>query len=130
MAYSEELAERIRDLTAAEPELAERKMFGGLCFMVNGNMCVGIVGDELMVRVGPDQHAAILAEPHVREMDFTGRPSRSMVFVEPAGIASDEDLDTWVRRALVFAHSLPPKAGVPPRRTKANAGGRSPKNRA
>ncbi|HKY14817.1 MAG TPA: TfoX/Sxy family protein [Microthrixaceae bacterium] len=130
MAYSEALAERIRDLTAAEPELAERKMFGGLCFMVNGNMCVGIVGDELMVRVGPDQHAAMLAEPHAREMDFTGRPSRSMVFVQPAGVATDEGLDTWVRRGLAFAQSLPPKAGAPRRRTEANAGGRSPKNRA
>jgi hypothetical protein len=109
MAYDEGLAGRIRDLAADQAELSERKMFGGLCFMASGNMCFGVIGDELMVRVGPDDHAAALAGPHTRVMDFTGRPSKNMVYVEAAGIAEDADLDAWLGRGLAFARSLPPK---------------------
>lgn len=109
MAYDEGLAERVRGVIGEDPRLSERKMFGGLCLMVDGNMCVGIVGDELMVRVGPDGYTDALAHPDAREMDFTGKPMKSMVFVSARGIANDERLEAWVDRGLEFAGSLPPK---------------------
>ena len=109
MAYDEALAERVRALIGDDPRLSERKMFGGLCLMVDGNMCVGIVGDELMVRVGPDGYADALAQPHAREMDFTGKPMKGMVFVDATGIAKHPDLERWVDRGMDFAGSLPPK---------------------
>lgn len=109
MAYDEELAARVRDVLALEPDLAERKMFGGLAFMLRGNMCCGIVGDDLLVRVGADGHADALAQPHVREMDFTGRPMKGMVYVGRAGLAADGDLRGWVMRGVGIARSLPPK---------------------
>ena len=109
MAYDETLAERVRAIMGDDPRLRERKMFGGLCLMVNGNMCVGIVGDELMVRVGPDGYPEALARPHAREMDFTGKVMKGMVFVAAAGIGTDPQLEQWVDRGVAFASSLPPK---------------------
>jgi TfoX/Sxy family transcriptional regulator of competence genes len=109
VAYSEALADRVRGVIGDDPRLSERKMFGGLCLMVSGNMCVGVVGDKLMVRVGADGYADALAQPHAREMDFTGKPMKSMVFVRPAGIKTDPALERWVDRGLDFAGSLPPK---------------------
>ena len=109
MAYDEALADRVRALIGDDPRLSERKMFGGLCLMLSGNMCVGIVGEELMVRVGPDGYADALAQPHAREMDFTGKPMKGMVFVAAAGIAKKPGLERWVDRGLEFAGSLPPK---------------------
>jgi TfoX/Sxy family transcriptional regulator of competence genes len=109
VAFDEGLAERIRMATADEPGMSERRMFGGLCFLVDGNMCVGIVGTELMVRVGPDAWEECLAHPHTREMDFTGRSMRGMVYVDEAGISEDEDLESWLQRGLEHALSLPPK---------------------
>jgi hypothetical protein len=109
MAFDEGLVERIRAATGADPSMSERKMFGGLCFMSGGNMCFGVLGDEVMVRVGPDAYVEALGRPHVREMDFTGRSMRGMVFVDPAGIAEDDDLEGWLQRGLAFARSLPPK---------------------
>jgi TfoX/Sxy family transcriptional regulator of competence genes len=109
VAFDEGLAERIRDLLADDPQISERRMFGGVAFMCEGNMACGIIRDELMVRVGPDAWAAALAEPHAREMDFTGRSMRGMVFVEPDGFAEDDDLAAWIDRGLAFAESLPPK---------------------
>ncbi len=109
MPYDEGLAERVRELFEDHPGASEKKMFGGLCFLVGGNMCCGIVGEELMVRVGPDAYEAALAEPHAREMDFTGRAMRGMVYVAVDGIAEDEDLARWVSLGTKFAGSLPPK---------------------
>src|SRR5215212_8414648 len=109
MAYDESLARRVRSQLANQVDLHERKMFGGLAFMVRGNMCCGIVGDELMVRVGAAEQASALAEPHVRPMDFTGRPMAGMVYVGRAGIAADRDLRGWVERGADDARSLPPK---------------------
>jgi TfoX/Sxy family transcriptional regulator of competence genes len=109
MAYDEGLAERIRDLTAGRGDLGEKKMFGGLCFLVSGNMSFGIVGSELMVRVGPAAYEGALAQPHAREMDFTGRSMKGMVYVDEDGLAEDEDLAAWLERGLAFASSLPPK---------------------
>jgi TfoX/Sxy family transcriptional regulator of competence genes len=109
VAYDEGLAERLRDLTADDSSVRERKMFGGLAFLCNGNMAFGIVGDELMVRVGPDAWQRSLDEPHAREMDFTGRSMKGMVYVGTAGFAEDEDLTAWVARGRSYAKSLPTK---------------------
>ena len=109
MAYDEGLAERIRSATAATDGLQERKMFGGLVFMFNGNMAFGVVGDELMVRVGPEAWVDAVARPHAREMDLTGRPMTGMVCVAVDGFAEDDDLHGWLDRGMAFAGSLPPK---------------------
>jgi TfoX/Sxy family transcriptional regulator of competence genes len=90
------------------PDVTERKMFGGIAFMVRGNMFVGIVNDDLMARVGNDGYDDALARPHTRPMDFTGRPMRNMVYVAPVGIEG-KALRTWVERSFAFAESLPAK---------------------
>ncbi len=109
MAYDETLAARVRTALADHPGLSEKRMFGGLCFLLDGNMCCGLVGDTLMVRVGPDAYEPALARPHAREMDFTGRPLRGMVYVAPAGVRTAAALASWVHRGTAFAASLPPK---------------------
>lgn len=109
MAFDEGLAERIRSMVGDDPGVRERKMFGGLAFLHRGNMTFGVVGDELMVRVGPDGWDAALGEPHAREMDFTGRSMKGMVYVGVDGFAEDDDLRAWLDRGLAFARSLPPK---------------------
>jgi hypothetical protein len=108
VAYDEGLAERIRTVLEA-PDVRERKMFGGLAFLCGGNMACGIVGDELMVRVGPDAWREALDLPHAREMDFTGRSMKGMVYVGVDGFAEDDDLRAWVGRGVTFARSLPAK---------------------
>lgn len=109
MAYDEGLAERVRLVMGTGIHVTERKMFGGIVFMVGGNMAVGVSGDELLVRVGPDAYDDAVALPHAREMDFTGRPMRGFVYVSVEGIAEDEDLEAWIDRGASFAASLPPK---------------------
>jgi TfoX/Sxy family transcriptional regulator of competence genes len=109
MAYDEGLAARVRDILDEHPGVIEKKMFGGLAFMVRGNMACGIIQDDLMVRVGPERYETALAQPHARIMDFTGKPMRGMVVVDGAGLDADETLDEWVQRGLQFALSLPPK---------------------
>ena len=109
MAYDEALAERVRTALSDRDGLSERKMFGGLCFMLNGNMACGLTAEALMVRVGPEAFDEALALPHARPMDFTGRPMKGMVYVDPPGYSSDEGLSAWVERGAAFAASLPPK---------------------
>jgi TfoX/Sxy family transcriptional regulator of competence genes len=109
MAYSEELADRIRDLLIGRGELSERKMFGGIAFMLNGNMTCGVIGDELMARVGAEQQDEALTDPHARVMDFTGKPMKGMIYVSAEGVAGDADLDGWVDLAAGFTLSLPAK---------------------
>jgi len=109
VAYSEQLAVRARAALAASRDLEERQMFGGLAFMVNGHMCCGIVGEELMVRVGPDLYESSLAQPFTREMDFTGQPLQGMVYVGSEGIESERQLGQWVQRGLAYISTLPPK---------------------
>ena len=109
MAFDETLAERVREELAVHAGVTERKMFGGLAFMLHGNMCCGIVGDRLMVRVGPDGYDEALARPHAHEMDFTGRPMRGLVYVDAAGIADEDDLEAWVGRGVDYADTLPRK---------------------
>jgi TfoX/Sxy family transcriptional regulator of competence genes len=108
MAYDEQLADRIRDVLAGEPGVTERKMFGGIAFMVDGHMACGIVRDDLMLRLGAEGAEGALKRPHVRVMDFTGRPMTGMVYVEPAGLRGAA-LRNWVGRAVAHARSLPPK---------------------
>jgi TfoX/Sxy family transcriptional regulator of competence genes len=109
MAFDEALADRVRDLLAPRADLSERKMFGGIAFMVGGNMAVGVIGDDLMVRLEPADAERALAEPHARPMDFTGKPMKGMVFVDSAGTASEDDLAGWVDAGADFAASMPPK---------------------
>lgn len=107
MAYDEGLAERLGELLAGRNGVTQKKMFGGMCYLLHGKMFVGIVKRTLMVRVGPEGYADALKQPHAREMDFTGKPMKGYVFVEPAGFDSDADLRSWVERALQFVSTLP-----------------------
>lgn len=109
MAFDEALADRVRDALAPRADLSERKMFGGIAFMIGGNMAVGVLGDDLMVRLDPADAERALTEPHTRPMDFTGKPMKGMVFVDSAGTAADDDLTSWVDAGADFAASLPPK---------------------
>ena len=108
MPYDEKLVERVRGVLAGEP-FKERKMFGGLTFMIQGNMACGVAGERLMVRVGPEKYDEALAQEHAELMDFTGRPMKGMVFVGSKGLESDDDLKVWVQRGVDFAMSLPAK---------------------
>ena len=109
MAYDEALADRVREALGARAGVTERKMFGGIAFMVGGNMAVGVLGEELMVRLDPDDAEQALAESNTRPMDFTGKPMKGMLFVEPAGAEGDADLAGWVEAGADHAASLPPK---------------------
>ena len=109
MAYNEQLADRVRKAVAGREELTEKKMFGGLAFMLAGNMCCGVVKDDLVVRVGADAYEETLAQPCVRLMDFTGRPMKTMVYVQAEGYRTDEALAQWVERGVDFASSLASK---------------------
>lgn len=109
MAYDTVLAQRMHTILAEQPELREQKMFGGLAFLLRGNLCCGILGDELMVRVGREQYGAALAHPHTRMMDFTGRPMTGMVMVAAEGVATDEHLAAWVQQGVDYAAALPSK---------------------
>ncbi len=109
MAYSEELADRIREVIGTPPELTEKVMFGGVGFMVQGNMAVGVIGDELMVRIDKAATDQALAEPGARVFDFTGRPMRGWVMVGDPGISTQEGLIEWVQQGVEYASSLPAK---------------------
>src|SRR5918992_1945562 len=109
MAYDEDLAERVREQLAAEPAVTEKAMFGGLAFLLQGNMAVGLSGEELMVRVGPDASDDALARPHTRPFDMTGRPMKGWILVAPDGVETSRQLGAWVRRGVQFAGSLPAK---------------------
>lgn len=109
MAFDEGLAARVRDVLGGSEELAEKKMFGGIAFLLSGNMCCGVNRDELIVRVDPEQTQQALEDPHVRLFDMTGRPMKGWLLVAPGGVAADEDLRAWVGRSAQFARSLPPK---------------------
>ena len=109
MAYDEDFAERIRSALGAVKGVTEIKMFGGLCWTVGGNMAVGVNGDDLMVRLSPEDGDEALAEPGARPMDFTGRPMRGFLFVGPDGSKTDRSLQSWVDRGVAYASTLPPK---------------------
>ena len=105
MAYEEVLAERVRKIFGKRDGVFEKKMFGGLTFMVNGKMCVGILKDDLMVRIDPGEYEAALRRKDCREMNFTGKPMKGFVFVGPEGTNSKEELEYWINLALNFNKS-------------------------
>jgi TfoX/Sxy family transcriptional regulator of competence genes len=114
MAYDLGLADRIRVVLERLGDFSEQKMFGGLCFMVNGHMCCGIVKSDLMLRLTPEAATAALREPHTRPMDFTGKPMKSMIYVDAAGVDSHLSLERWVQSAERVARSLPIKMSRDP----------------
>ena len=109
MAYDEELAARVREALAASEAVTEKQMFGGIAFMLGGNMCCGVVKNDLMVRLGDERGKQALTRPHARPMDFTGRPMKGFIYVGPDGLRTGEALRAWVEEAVAFAASLPPK---------------------
>jgi TfoX/Sxy family transcriptional regulator of competence genes len=106
MAYDEELEGRIRRAVADREDISDKKMFGGVAFLLDGKMFCGIVNEDLMVRVGPEAHEKALSEPHVRPMDFTGRPMKGYVYVDPAGTKTDKMVARWVERGLKFVATV------------------------
>jgi TfoX/Sxy family transcriptional regulator of competence genes len=119
MPHDEGLAQRIREQLEGDPRISEKRMFGGVAFLVNGHMAVGIIRDELMVRVGPEAHDAAVAQPHARPMDFTGRPMRGFVQVAPAGFEDDADLRAWLERGVAYAVTQEKKTVRAPRTKRA-----------
>ena len=110
MAYDEDLANRIRELIAAEPGVTERKMFGGRAFLVGGNMSVGCSGQGgLMVRIDPEETDALVAKPHARPFEMRGRAMQGWLRVDDEGVRTKRQLEPWVRRGVAYARSLPPK---------------------
>jgi hypothetical protein len=109
MAYSESLADRVRQALQSRRGVSEKKMFGGVVFLLHGNMLVGVWQSSLIVRLGIDESAKALGEPHVGEFDVTGRPMKGWAMVEPDGLATDEQLAGWIERTWAFVRSLPPK---------------------
>lgn len=109
MAYDEGLTYRIREILSDQPGLVEKKMFGGVGFMLHGNMACGVNKENLIVRVGPEKYEAALTRPNTKLFDLTGRPMKGWVVVEPQGYESDEALQEWVQQGVDFALSLPPK---------------------
>ena len=107
MAFSESLAGRIRDAPARKKGIEEKKMFGGVGFLLHGNMLVGVWRDSLIVRLGPDAYDDALPEPHVKEFDITGKPMKGWVLVEPDGVEKDDQLNEWIERATKFVRTLP-----------------------
>ncbi|HSA59215.1 MAG TPA: TfoX/Sxy family protein [bacterium] len=107
MAYDEKLAGRVRKALARYKTVGEIKMFGGLCFTLRGHMCCGVLKDELVIRVAPERYEKSLAKPHVRPMDFTGRPLKGFLFVGPKGLKSDHSLKDWIDLGLRYVRALP-----------------------
>ena len=109
MAFSESLAARIRDTLARKKGIDEKKMFGGVGFLLHGNMLVGVWKNSLIARVGPDGYEDALLEPQVKEFDITGKPMKGWIIVEPEGIGEDDQLKGWIERAIKFVRTLPAK---------------------
>jgi len=109
MAFSEQLADRVRRELAGRRGLVEKKMFGGVAFMLHGNMCCGVLREDLLVRVGPEAHSAELRRPHARVMDFTHKPMKGYLYVGPKGVATAASLRSRLKPALAFVASLPRK---------------------
>lgn len=109
MAYDEGLTQRIREMLPSQSEYVEKKMFGGVGFMLQGNMSVGVNKDDLIVRVYPERFEELVGRPHARPFDMTGRPMKGWIMVSAGGHGSDEDLQEWVEEGVEFALSLPPK---------------------
>ena len=109
MAFDETLAARIRQNLARHKNVENKKMFGGIGFLLNGNMLVGVRKESLIALVGSDEYEHAVLEPHVKEFNITGKPMKGWVLVEPQGIVDDEQLNEWIQRALKFVRKLPAK---------------------
>jgi TfoX/Sxy family transcriptional regulator of competence genes len=109
MAYDEELADRVRESLSARADVTERKMFGGIAFMLGGNMACGVLGEDLIVRLGDEEGEKALAEDGVRPFDFTGKPMKGIVYVAPERTSEDAGLAEWVEAGADYAASLPAK---------------------
>jgi TfoX/Sxy family transcriptional regulator of competence genes len=109
MVYDKGLAQRLREILEDEPGFDEKNMFGGICFLLFGNMVCGIIKDDLIVRVGADSYAEFLKMPHTKKFDLTGKPMKGWVMVLSAALDSDEELNDWIKRAVSFVRTLPPK---------------------
>lgn len=109
MAYDEKLAARVRNVLGGTRGVSEKKMFGGLTFMLRDHMCCGIVGNKLMVRIGPEQTRKALTRAHTSKMDFTGKPLKGFLYVEPAGLRTARELRSWIGLAKNHIMKLPPK---------------------
>ncbi|MFC1524128.1 TfoX/Sxy family protein [Thermodesulfobacteriota bacterium] len=108
MAYDKGLAQRVREILEDQDGYVEKTMFGGVCFLLHGNMACGILNDDIIVRVGPENYESCLQQPYTRKFDITGRPMKGWVMVDPEGHESDEDLSLWLGKGVTFALSLPP----------------------
>jgi hypothetical protein len=109
MAYDEGLAQRVTELLEERPGFNEKKMFGGVCYLLNGNMACGVLNEDIIVRVGVERYEDSLKSPHTRKFDITGKPMKGWVMVSSEGHESDEDLEAWIKKGVSFALSLPPK---------------------
>lgn len=110
MAYDEGIAQRLREAYQVLPDIIlEKRMFGGIVFMVNGYMSCGVNQDRLMVRVGPESYQYLLKHPYAREMDFTGKPLKGFLYIDSDGFESDKDLLFWIQKSFDYLHTLPPK---------------------
>ncbi|QDV16807.1 hypothetical protein Pan153_14390 [Gimesia panareensis] len=109
MAYDEELADRVHQLLHRRAGYSQRKMFGGICYLLHGNMCCGVTGTNLMLRLGEKKVPLALQEPFTHEMDFTGKVMKSMIYVIAEGTQNDEDLKDWIDQAVKFTRTLPAK---------------------
>ena len=118
MACDEFLAGRIRDELLKTTGITEKRMFGGVCFLLHGNLLVGVWKDSLIARVGIEASLAALTEPHVHPMDITGKPMKGWLIIDAGGIRTDRSLRLWIKRSITFVAGLPPKPPVPPRRLK------------
>lgn len=130
MAFDEGLAQRLRDVLLDEAGITERRMFGGIAFMDQGHMVVGVIGDTLMARVGPARHDEAMARPHARPMEFTGRSMVGFATVDPPGFEDDADLRWWIDVSRDHAASLPPKEAKEPKAPKAATAPRARRPRA
>ena len=109
MAYDEGLAQRVTELLEEKAGFNEKKMFGGICYLLFGNMVCGVLNEDIIVRVGLETYEDSLKSSHTRKFDMTGRPMKGWVMVSPEGHESDGDLEAWVKKGVSFALSLPPK---------------------
>jgi TfoX/Sxy family transcriptional regulator of competence genes len=109
VAFDEALAARVRAVLAGHEGLAEKRMFGGVAFLLDGNMCCGVHGDDLILRLAPERAEDAQADPNVRVFDLTGRPMKGWVLIAPSGIEADDELRSWVGQGVAFARSLPAK---------------------
>ncbi len=110
MAFDLKTAERVRQTLSNRGDVAEKRMVGGISFVVDGNMCCGVTGSALMVRVGTEAREQVLAEPHVRPMEFAGRTLAGFVLIDPEGFRTDAALTAWVQRGIDFVATLPAKS--------------------